>query len=1346
MKDHLLRIAALTILAILLPVFQSQAQAEVTDQSIDNGKKSFVILGCSQDCTYDTFIQALNVAVTDLEIAHEISGGSRDNVTKLDQKSADFAIVQADVLYNSYRGRAGAKRIIGYSALLPLFPNYVQLLARRGSGIENLADLKGKRVNLGREGSGTRSNALDILSLAKLDPEDDIVPVETSGKKGIAQFAIEQGVSDAEPLDALFVTGKLRVPQPGDNYYHVALPQKTIDKLVQTPFYTEVGSPAVLYDQASGDPLLQFNRKMLSLTAYLVASDSADHNSAETLLRSVVGSWQRIQVPGAAGPMNPESAFSKLDNPPVPYHPKTREVLTELGYLDPIPQIKILGGSLGGTYKKFIDVLNVEHNKREFLHVQSGGSKDNLERLANVEDCSESLASDEACFAIAQDDAAFNRYYQGSTLRTRLPWSVNFLHENFGPGFRAVLPLFPNYVQVLVNRESGIEDFDDLKGKRVGIGAEGSATLSNATDVLLEAQITIEDQPDFEKVSSGAGIKRLKKGVSEADALDALFVTGMLRVPPEDGAFRHLPIPEGVLNKLTNSDKPYYVKISSPEILEDFNAPMLSLTAYLIASDNASDESIEIVINSLTESWPAISDQYGWRLKNLEDVGTRTPIPFHPMTNKVLAESKYVTPEKVYYPYLIGLALVISVLFYVMRWIRKDTYNRLGQEAHLSSVLLDKFSPWFAAVYVAALFFTFLLLVVIFVNAFEGALSIRSNVENSFFKLGIWDSILWIFTFMATGYENDVYPASTYSKIVVAIAAMVGLVAPFALAYSGVSKLLEKRFSRLSGDSAFHHLRDHVLICGWNAKVKYLIWTLTGEDAPSKKQVLVIADIEGDKPLTRYNFDKDLVNYCRGDSADSSVLERANAKDASLAIVVADDKKLETDNLGSALTVLALRRKNADMFIASELDSEQNRLFFDASGSDAIVDSRFLSDRLLTLSCLYPLLCDFVLDGITHDEYSEFYSQSVEELRRKFSIEDREPSLASLQDHAHLRGLNIVGAEKPIRGSDERASEDGLVNKYAINLLLSSADMQETLADSDTVVLAADDLAAIGSPACNQGMGELSPNAECPRLLEETHPQRILIVGGAVRAEGVMEKLGLASTRHEVTVLSPEDDTATIERQIQDLIATRPFDSVLVLNQALGIDSLSDQKSFIGDAKVILRVQLITRLTRDNPEFCARSTPPRIVAEVNQQKNRRLLVEAGATTIVPSLLMTARFLTKLVYGRGHVYRLIVTLLTMKEGTYLRSLELKAGHPLIGKTYLESLRTVFEDARIIGYLPSDKQVMAELKNEEEDFATHFVMSPLKENVLDKKRRGPARRNDADRILSPGDTLILIGSDH
>jgi len=50
----------------------------------------------------------------------------------------------------------------------------VLLVVRREAGITTVAGLRGKRVNIGNPGSGTRGNALDVLRIYGIDPQQDI--------------------------------------------------------------------------------------------------------------------------------------------------------------------------------------------------------------------------------------------------------------------------------------------------------------------------------------------------------------------------------------------------------------------------------------------------------------------------------------------------------------------------------------------------------------------------------------------------------------------------------------------------------------------------------------------------------------------------------------------------------------------------------------------------------------------------------------------------------------------------------------------------------------------------------------------------------------------------------------------------------------------------------------------------------------------------------------------------------------------------------------------------------------------------------------------------------------------
>ncbi|MDR1873630.1 MAG: TAXI family TRAP transporter solute-binding subunit, partial [Synergistaceae bacterium] len=101
----------------------------------------------------------MNIPVTVIR-----SGGSVDNVHLLRNGRADVAFVQNDIMTYAYNGThlfstEGAFR--DFSAIAGLYPEICQIVARREIG--GIADLKGKRVSVGDEGSGTELNAIQIL-------------------------------------------------------------------------------------------------------------------------------------------------------------------------------------------------------------------------------------------------------------------------------------------------------------------------------------------------------------------------------------------------------------------------------------------------------------------------------------------------------------------------------------------------------------------------------------------------------------------------------------------------------------------------------------------------------------------------------------------------------------------------------------------------------------------------------------------------------------------------------------------------------------------------------------------------------------------------------------------------------------------------------------------------------------------------------------------------------------------------------------------------------------------------------------------------------------------------------
>ncbi|MEM7024578.1 MAG: TAXI family TRAP transporter solute-binding subunit, partial [Pseudomonadota bacterium] len=89
----------------------------------------------------------------------ESTGGSIYNINTIRAGELEFGVAQSDWQFHAYNGTSKFEDAGKYGDLRAVFsvhPEPVTIIARADAGISNVTDLKGKRVNIGNPGSGTR--------------------------------------------------------------------------------------------------------------------------------------------------------------------------------------------------------------------------------------------------------------------------------------------------------------------------------------------------------------------------------------------------------------------------------------------------------------------------------------------------------------------------------------------------------------------------------------------------------------------------------------------------------------------------------------------------------------------------------------------------------------------------------------------------------------------------------------------------------------------------------------------------------------------------------------------------------------------------------------------------------------------------------------------------------------------------------------------------------------------------------------------------------------------------------------------------------------------------------------
>jgi len=92
--------------------------------------------------------------------------GSVSNIRGIADGSLESGLAQADIAYWAYNGQGIFKEtgaVASLRSIASLFPESIHLVVGRDKGIRSVPDLRGRRISLDREGSGTRVDALLIL-------------------------------------------------------------------------------------------------------------------------------------------------------------------------------------------------------------------------------------------------------------------------------------------------------------------------------------------------------------------------------------------------------------------------------------------------------------------------------------------------------------------------------------------------------------------------------------------------------------------------------------------------------------------------------------------------------------------------------------------------------------------------------------------------------------------------------------------------------------------------------------------------------------------------------------------------------------------------------------------------------------------------------------------------------------------------------------------------------------------------------------------------------------------------------------------------------------------------------
>ena len=268
----------------------------------------------------------LSKYVPGMQATAEVTGGSVDNLKLIATGKPYIAFSMADAGQDAYRGEdkfKGGK--VPLRTLMVLYPNRMHVVTIEGTGINKMADLKGKRVSTGSPGSATEVMAFRVMEASGLDKDRDV----TRERLGVAESV--NAIKDRK-IDAFFWVGGLPTAAVTDLANTPGIKIKMIDhsdtvaKMNKKygPLYVQDVIPKDMYKGMGAD------NKIATVWNILVSNQNLSDQTAYSIVKTIFDHQSDLVA------VHKEALNFKLENQkasasPIPFHPGAVKYFAERG-------------------------------------------------------------------------------------------------------------------------------------------------------------------------------------------------------------------------------------------------------------------------------------------------------------------------------------------------------------------------------------------------------------------------------------------------------------------------------------------------------------------------------------------------------------------------------------------------------------------------------------------------------------------------------------------------------------------------------------------------------------------------------------------------------------------------------------------------------------------------------------------------------------------------------------------------------------------------------------------------------------------------------------------------------
>ncbi|PZW66024.1 MULTISPECIES: TAXI family TRAP transporter solute-binding subunit [unclassified Pseudomonas] len=205
---------------------------------------------------------------------------------------------------------------------------------------------------------------------------------------------------------------------------------------------------------------------------------------------------------------------------------------------------------------------------------------------------------------------------------------------------RAIAATYPNYIQIVASKESGIKTLEDLKGKRISVGAPKSGTELNARAIFKAAGLSYKDMGRVEFMPYAESVELIKNRQLDATLQSSGLGMAAIRDLASMVPITFVAIPEDVVAKIDS--QAYQAKVIPAGTYDgqDQDVPTAAIVNLLVSHEKVSDDVAYQMTKLLFDNLPRLRTAHSAANDiKLEHATEGLPIPLHPGAERFYKEA-----------------------------------------------------------------------------------------------------------------------------------------------------------------------------------------------------------------------------------------------------------------------------------------------------------------------------------------------------------------------------------------------------------------------------------------------------------------------------------------------------------------------------------------------------------------------------------------------------------------------------------------------------------------------------------------------------------------------------------